>query len=254
MRILPIAVAIAVMLDVSVGLDAQNGAGVPRVELRSAPLLELPGEVDSNSPAVWDLVGGRNLLFVMTSMSGQPRRAWGRDLTSLGGARQVELESPDGGIWMEAILQDADGTWYGYFHNEVPATMCRGTTKVLPRIGAARSHDRGATWELLGVILEAPPRTYDCTTENTYFVGGVGRLQRPARSRLAGRVFLLLSVPAIAGRAGGRRRPSRVGRPRCPQRQDHDLAQRRMDSRDGFRAARRAAMVLSVGVAYLPGR
>ena len=173
-RILPIALAIAVLLYVSVGLDAQNGAGTPRVELRSAPTLELPGEVDSNSPAVWDLVGGRNLLFVMTSMSGQPRRAWGRDLTSLGGARQVEFESPDGGVWMEAILQDVDGTWYGYFHNEVPATMCRGTTKVLPRIGAARSQDRGATWELLGVILEAPPRTYDCTTENTYFVGGVG--------------------------------------------------------------------------------
>ena len=134
--------AIAVLLDVSVGLDAQNGAGTPRVELRAAPALELPGEVDSNSPAVWDLVGGRNLLFVMTSMSGQPRRAWGRDLTSLGGARQVEFESPDGGVWMEAILQDVDGTWYGYFHNEVPATMCRGTTKVLPRIGAARSQDR----------------------------------------------------------------------------------------------------------------
>jgi hypothetical protein len=45
---------------------------------------------------------------------------------------------------------------------------------VLPRIGAARSFDRGATWEMLGVILEAPPRTYDCTTENLYFVGGVG--------------------------------------------------------------------------------
>ena len=72
------------------------------------------------------------------------------------------------------FLQDADGTWYGYYHNEVPATMCRGTTKVLPRIGAARSRDRGATWELLGVILEAPPRTYDCTTANMYFVGGVG--------------------------------------------------------------------------------
>jgi hypothetical protein len=174
MRILSAVAAAAALLHLSVAVDAQNGAGTPRVELRSAPPLELPGEVDSNSPAVWDLVGGRRLLFVMTSMSGQPRRAWGRDLASLGSARQVALQSPAGGIWMEAILQNADGTWYGYYHNEVPATMCRSTVKVLPRIGAARSYDRGATWELLGVILEAPPRTYDCTTENRYFVGGVG--------------------------------------------------------------------------------
>lgn len=75
---------------------------------------------------------------------------------------------------MEAILQDVDGAWYGCYHNEIPAVMCRGTDKVSPRIGAARSRDRGATWELLGVVLEAPPRTYDCNTENACFVGGVG--------------------------------------------------------------------------------
>jgi hypothetical protein len=173
LRILPAILAVVAAIGLQLGVDAQNGSASPRVELRSAPVVELPGQVDSNSPAVWDIVGGRTLLFVMTSMSGQPRRAWGRDLTSLGGARQVTLPS-DGGVWMEAILQDADGTWYGYFHNEIPAAMCRSTGKVLPRIGAARSRDRGATWELLGVILEAPPRTYDCMTENAYFVGGVG--------------------------------------------------------------------------------
>ncbi len=75
---------------------------------------------------------------------------------------------------MEAIIKDADGTWYGYYHNENLANMCRGTDKVIPRIGAARSHDRGATWEPLGVVLEAPFRTYTCTTDNPYFVGGVG--------------------------------------------------------------------------------
>ncbi|MGH9255133.1 MAG: hypothetical protein ACRD3C_11240 [Vicinamibacterales bacterium] len=174
-RILPTLFAGVAVLDVTIALNAQNGTATPRVELRSAPLIELPGQVDSNSPALWDRVGGRNLLFVMTSMSGQTKRAWGRDLTMFGAARQVSMDPvPDGGIWMEAVLQDTDGTWYGYYHNEVPAAMCRATTKVLPRIGAARSRDRGATWEQLGVILEAPPRTYDCTTENQYFVGGVG--------------------------------------------------------------------------------
>jgi hypothetical protein len=44
----------------------------------------------------------------------------------------------------------------------------------MPRIGAARSRDRGVTWETLGVVLEAPPGTYDCGTTNVYFVGGVG--------------------------------------------------------------------------------
>jgi len=63
---------------------------------------------------------------------------------------------------------------YGYYHNENVATMCRGTDKVMPRIGAARSYDRGATWEPLGVVVEAPPRSYNCATNNQYFVGGVG--------------------------------------------------------------------------------
>jgi hypothetical protein len=173
-RLLLLFVAFVASVVLSIGLEAQNGATAPRVELRSAPLVELPGLVDSNSPAVWDRVGARNLLFVMTSFNGQPSRAWGLDLTGLGAPRQVALDTPTGGIWMEAVLSDVDGTWYGYYHNEIPAVMCRGTDKVVPRIGAARSHDRGATWELLGVILEAPPRTYDCETENTYFVGGVG--------------------------------------------------------------------------------
>jgi hypothetical protein len=83
---------------------------------------------------------------------------------------------PGGGVWMEAVVADDDGTLYGYYHNEMAATMCTGEskTKVIPRIGAVRSRDRGATWEPLGLVLEAPPGTYDCQTNNVYFVGGVG--------------------------------------------------------------------------------
>jgi hypothetical protein len=47
---------------------------------------------------------------------------------------------------------------------------------VLPRIGAARSTNRGRTWEDLGIILEAPAGTSVCDTQNRYFVGGVGDL------------------------------------------------------------------------------
>lgn len=186
MRIVPTAAAIIALLHPSIALEAQNKPSTPRVELRSAPLLLLPGEVDSNSPAVWDRVGGRNLLFVMTSADGQPRRAFGRELTSLGSSRHIALEPwPGGGVWMESVVRDVDGTWYGYYHNEIPADVCGPTGKMIPRIGAARSRDRGVTWEQLGIILEAPPRSYMCRTGNAYFVGGVGdfTVQLDASSR-----------------------------------------------------------------------
>jgi hypothetical protein len=171
-----VAVAFAVFFQFTDHIEAQNGSSTSRVELQSAPSLTLPGEVDSNSPAVWDRIDGRNTLFVMTSMAGQPWRAWGRALTGFGAPQQVALgDWPEGGIWMEAVIRDEDGAWYGYYHNEVPPAMCRAAgAKVLPRIGAARSLDQGATWEPLGIILEAPPRSYDCNTDNKYFVGGVG--------------------------------------------------------------------------------
>jgi len=175
MRILTVTTVLVALVHLSIALDAQTSNRRPRAELQSAPLIRLSGEADSNSPAVWDRVGGRNLLFVMTSMSGRPSTASGRGLTQLGTPRAVVLEPwPGGGVWMEAVIKDVDGAWYGYYHNETVANMCRQTDKVIPRIGAARSRDRGATWEPLGVILEAPPRTYDCTTDNAYFVGGVG--------------------------------------------------------------------------------
>jgi hypothetical protein len=186
MRIVCAAAAVIAVLHLSTAIEAQNRPSTPRVELRSAPLLYLPGEVDSNSPAVWDRVGGRNLLFVMTSESGKPRRAWGRDLVTLGTSRQVALAPwPGGGVWMESVIRDVDGTWYGYYHNEIPADVCGRTDKMIPRIGAARSRDRGSSWQDLGIVLEAPPRSFTCRTGNAYFVGGVGdfSVQLDAASR-----------------------------------------------------------------------
>jgi hypothetical protein len=75
---------------------------------------------------------------------------------------------------MESIVTDEGGVWYGFYHNENPATMCGETTKNYPRIGAARSQDRGATWTDLGIILESSYRSFDCDTSNQYFVGGYG--------------------------------------------------------------------------------
>jgi hypothetical protein len=177
-RLLIPTAAAAVLLAIPVALTGQSATvstRIPRVELVSAPKLQLTGDVDSNSPALWERVNGRRTLFVMTSMDGMPSTASGRELQVLGKASPVAVEPwPGGGVWMEAVVADDAGTWYGYYHNENAARMCGNEQKVIPRIGAARSSDRGQTWQPLGVILEAPPRTYDCATTNKYFVGGVG--------------------------------------------------------------------------------
>jgi hypothetical protein len=153
--------------------DAQTPA--PTVTLTPAPALTLPGGVDSNSPVVWDLVDGAETLQVVTSVAGQPSVASGRRLGRLGPASPVAFVThPGHGVWMESVVADESGTWYGYYHNEVPAELCDRRDLTLPRIGAARSRDRGDTWEDLGIVLEAPPGWHDCATPNQYFVGGVG--------------------------------------------------------------------------------
>jgi hypothetical protein len=149
---------------------------VPTAVLTPSTTARLPGEVDSNSPAVWDLVRGRPLLHVFTS-GGQPHLSIGVSVGSLlRGPVPVRIPNRPGqdGIWIEAVIPDDGGTWYGYYHNEISAPVCDRTDLALPRIGAVRSSDQGRTWTDLGIILEAPPGWLDCDTPNKYFVGGVG--------------------------------------------------------------------------------
>jgi hypothetical protein len=155
--------------------DAQ-APRMPNVQLLRATPLTLPGVADSNSPAVWDLVDGLPTLHVLTSVNGEPRLAVGGRLATLASAAPVAFSvRPPHGVWMESVIPDVDGTWYGYYHNEIPADdLCGDPDRVVPRIGAARSTDYGATWEDLGVILEAPRGSHVCESENFYFVGGVG--------------------------------------------------------------------------------
>lgn len=158
--------------------DSPTAAQTPRrptAALIPTTTITLPGASDSNSPAVWDLVEGRSSLFVFTSFAGWSNRLSGGQLASLVNLGAVTFTAPPPhGMWFEAIIPDADGTWYGYYHNERPADICGDPTRMLPRIGAARSTDFGATWEDLGIILEAPPDSHECATTNRYFVGGVG--------------------------------------------------------------------------------
>lgn len=156
---------------------ASASATVPRAALTSASLLLLPGTVDSNSPLVWDLEGGQRRLFVLTSHSGQPSVASGPAIDRLGATANITLlPHPGHGVWMEAIVTDEVETWYGFYHNEWPATACGRDDRFVPRIGAARSTDRGASWQDLGIVLQATQSTTACDSPNRYLIGGVGDL------------------------------------------------------------------------------
>ena len=143
--------------------------------LVSAPPIVFPSDSDSNSPAIWDVIAGRWQLFVLTSVAGRATRHSGGAVSRLVPRGDVTFINPPGhGVWFEAVINDVDGTWYGFYHNEWPDEFCDDGARTIPRIGAARSKDLGVTWQDLGVVLEAPPASYDCDSANTYFVGGVG--------------------------------------------------------------------------------
>ncbi len=155
----------------------EAAASVPRAALTAALPLTLPGTVDSNSPLVWDLEDGQRRLFVMTSHSGKPSLASGATLERLGAPAEISLlPHPGYGVWMEAVVSDAVETWYGFYHNEWPATACGRGDRFVPRIGAAKSTDRGRSWQNLGTVLQAAQSTTACESTNGYVIGGVGDL------------------------------------------------------------------------------
>jgi hypothetical protein len=147
----------------------------PVARLSSAPRLDLPADIDSSNPAVWALVDGVARLFVVSSWGGIPVRASGPSLEALSEDGPVAFIShPGHGVWMEAIIPDDLGVWYGYYHHERPAEQCGRPDRQLPRIGAMRSSDHGRTWEDLGIVLDAPPGSAACNSGNRYVLGGIG--------------------------------------------------------------------------------
>ena len=157
---------------------ARTGAfdDTPSARLLRASRLEMPGRVDSNVPMTWDLVEGQPTLFALASWGGIPALLSGAELTRMHRVTDaVEITPhPGHGVWIESVLADDQGTWYGYYHHEQPADRCGRPDRQIPRIGAARSFDRGSTWEDLGIILEAPAETLACASSNRFVLGGVG--------------------------------------------------------------------------------
>jgi hypothetical protein len=148
-------------------------SAAPTVSLLRTPTVEFTGDVDSNSPVLKTIVDGQPTVVVFTSFGGVPFRSSGPSLGDLSPAVPIEILSPpDGGLWIEAVIAADDGTWYGFYHNE--RLRCGSMTRTAPRIGAIRSTDAGETWTNLGILIQASSSTFDCNTQNTYVVGGVG--------------------------------------------------------------------------------
>jgi hypothetical protein len=152
-----------------------QSAGTPFAVLLPAQSVAFPNDTDSNSPAIWEIVDSQWTLSVLNSVAGGAKVSEGRSVQRLTGQATVRFSTaaPQGGYWFESVIRDAD-SWYGFYHNEREGVVCAGSNKVWPRIGAARSDDRGRTWADLGPIIETPADTTTCTTRNHYFVGGVG--------------------------------------------------------------------------------
>lgn len=155
-------------------LHADEGR-LPTVKVSSASRLALPGEIDSSNPLVWDMVDGEPRLFVLTSWGGVPIQSAGTMLERLQlGQPAIFDPHPGHGVWLEAIVPDGAGAWYGYYHHERPADECGRNDRQLPNIGALRSTDRGRTWAHLGIVIDAPPGSNVCESGNRFVFGGVG--------------------------------------------------------------------------------
>jgi len=147
-------------------------------------------------------------LFALASWGGVPSLLSGWALTEMQDQGPVTIvQHPGHGIWIESIIPDDAGAWYGYYHHETPAFACGRPDRSAPRVGALRSTDKGTSWEDLGIIFEAQPGTDACESTNRYVIGGVGDVSAmlsPDRRDL----FLFISqyskVPADQGVAIGR--------------------------------------------------
>lgn len=158
-----------------------NTSATPQAVLVASPQqLVFPSHVDSNSPAHWDgtTMYLFNSLAIGSALPARSTYVHGQ----LTGTADVVFENDDsilGNRWIEATYKADDGTLYGWYHEEqddLCPPLPDGFPVAVPHIGALVSHDNGATWTDLGIVLAAPAGDYDCAggTLSMTFAGGVG--------------------------------------------------------------------------------
>lgn len=137
-------------------------------QVRSARTLFMPTAADSNSPAFWR--DGQLHLF---NSSGMPLLSTSVDQFSEPVTEPINLDRLDHlPLWIEAVLQDSDGTLYAWYHHE-PGGICGSTPLTAPVIGALVSTDDGRTFTDLGIVLSSGDPV-DCSARNGFFAGGHG--------------------------------------------------------------------------------
>ena len=138
------------------------------IEIRPAPVVQLPSPTDSNSPAHW-----ANGALVLFNAMGTPYRSEGESQFNLANTSPVSFgDGQPFPLWIEATWVDDDGTLYAWYHHE-PGDVCPGSYLTAPKIGALVSHDNGYTFQDLGFVLVSGDGI-DCSAENGYFAGGNG--------------------------------------------------------------------------------
>jgi hypothetical protein len=150
-----------------------------RVEWRPAPPVRLHAppvfRADCNTPVLGE--DGRLLAFPahFRPIGHSLRRAGAAPFAFPGPPVPVVIvDDPDPGVgkWIESVWRAPDGALYGWYHAERPAPCPRRITTYA--VGALVSHDDGARWRHLGVVLEPRPDEIDCAFDNGWFAGGYG--------------------------------------------------------------------------------
>jgi hypothetical protein len=136
--------------------------------VRTAAQVEMPTQVDSNSPAFWR--DGRLFWF------GSHGRPWLSEGSSLFGpweTREISVETTNQWPhWLESVWPEDDAAIWGWYHCE-PVGLIPNSTMTAPKVGAMISADGGRTLRDLGVVLESGD-PLDPAAANGYFAGGHG--------------------------------------------------------------------------------
>jgi hypothetical protein len=170
------------------GRTVTFGPGMPAVEIRAAktiaypeainPHRQAPFRVDSNAPSLW--LDGK---FVAFHSWEQIWRASGEGLDKLSSDQMTRFTNPKLNylwFWLESAWDRNDGTIYGWYHQEIP-NVCpprEGAAApgypVIAKIGAARSRDKGVTWDDLGYVIDGKDSGMKCQSGGAWYAGGAG--------------------------------------------------------------------------------